>query len=189
MQTGAAFAAFALTVVVASNVAQAIVGRIGVRGTLTAGVAASALSVAFLTRLPVHGHYFWDLFPGFVLGGAGLGLAFVPITIAEPRRRRARRRRRCVGPHQHEPPDRRGDRTRRGERDRRELVVLVSPRASHAAVASAGAGLDHGLQTGLYALTGLLIAGVLVAASLVRPAPAAERAAEVEDLVVLQDAA
>ena len=40
------------------------------------------MSVAWLTRLPVNGHYFWDLFPAFVLGGAGMGLSFVPVTIA-----------------------------------------------------------------------------------------------------------
>ena len=28
------------------------------------------------------GSYFWDLFPAFVLGGAGMGLSFVPVTIA-----------------------------------------------------------------------------------------------------------
>ena len=44
------------------NVAQWVVGRFGVRATLTAGLLASALSVAWLTRLPVHGSYFWDLF-------------------------------------------------------------------------------------------------------------------------------
>src|ERR671937_1495092 len=82
VQSGVAFVVFALTVVVASNVAQAVVGRLGVRPTLTAGLLASAASVAWLTRLPVDGHYFWDLFPAFVLGGAGMGLSFVPVTIA-----------------------------------------------------------------------------------------------------------
>src|SRR5439155_16108817 len=71
MQSGAAFAAFAVTVVVASNIAQVVVGRFGVKPTLTAGLLASTASVAALTRLPVDGHYFWDLFPWFVLGGAG----------------------------------------------------------------------------------------------------------------------
>src|SRR4029079_15554743 len=90
VQTGVAFTGFALTVVVISNVAQVVVGRIGVRPALTAGLLASAASVAYLTRLPVDGHYFWDLFPAFVLGGAGLGLAFVPVTIASlPRVERA----------------------------------------------------------------------------------------------------
>src|SRR5213079_2407525 len=82
MQSGVAFVAFAGTVVVTSNIAQVVVGRIGVRPTLTAGLLASAVSVAWLTRLPVDGHYFWDLFPAFVLGGAGMGLSFVPVTIA-----------------------------------------------------------------------------------------------------------
>src|SRR5437870_10755211 len=82
VMSGAAFAGFALAVVVASNVAQVIVGRLGVRPTLTAGLLLSAVSVALLTRLPVDGHYFWDLFPAFVLGGIGMGLSFVPVTIA-----------------------------------------------------------------------------------------------------------
>src|SRR5438094_3492861 len=81
VQTGVAFVAFALTVVVTSNVAQVVVGRAGIRATLTAGLVMAAVSVALLTRLPVDGHYFWDIFPAFVLGGAGMGFSFVPITI------------------------------------------------------------------------------------------------------------
>src|SRR5438270_279483 len=75
VQSGAAFVAFAGTVVVISNVAQLVVGRIGVRPTLAAGMGLSALSVGLLTGLPVHGHYFSDLFPASVLGGAGTGLS------------------------------------------------------------------------------------------------------------------
>src|ERR671939_332332 len=82
VESGLAFSGFALTVVVVSNVAQWVTGRLGVRPTLTTGLLVSALSVGLLTRLPVHGSYFWDLFPAFVLGGAGMGLSFVPITIA-----------------------------------------------------------------------------------------------------------
>src|SRR5262249_41982438 len=82
VQSGVAFLAFALTVVVVSNVAQVVVGRIGVRPTLVAGLLVSAASVAWLTQLPVDGHYFWDMFPAFVRGGAGRGLSFVPVTTA-----------------------------------------------------------------------------------------------------------
>jgi EmrB/QacA subfamily drug resistance transporter len=81
-KAGAAFTGFAVTVVITSNIAQAVVGRFGVRATLTLGLVLSAASVALLTRLPADGQYFWDLFPGFVLGGAGMGLSFVPVTIA-----------------------------------------------------------------------------------------------------------
>ena len=73
----------------------------------------------------------------------------------------------------------------RSSRARRPRTSTRTTRRSR----PAGAGLDHGLQTGLYALTGLLIVGVLIAAALVRPAPAAAPAADVEDLVVLEDAA
>src|SRR4029077_3711314 len=66
---------------VVSNLAQLIVGRFGVRATLTAGFLISALSLALVARLPVGAHYFWDLFPAFVLGGAGMALSFVPVTI------------------------------------------------------------------------------------------------------------
>jgi sugar phosphate permease len=32
-------------------------------------------------QLPVHGHYFTDLFPGFIISGLGLALAFVSMSI------------------------------------------------------------------------------------------------------------
>jgi EmrB/QacA subfamily drug resistance transporter len=82
VQSGVAFVAFALSVVVMSNVAQVLVGRIGIRATLMAGLTLATISVALLTRVPVDGHYFSDLFVPFVLGGSGLGLSFVPVTIA-----------------------------------------------------------------------------------------------------------
>jgi fucose permease len=82
VQSGVAFVAFALSVVVTSNLAQAVVGRVGVRTTLMTGLTLATISLALLTRVPVDGNYFADLFPAFVLGGAGLGFSFVPVTIA-----------------------------------------------------------------------------------------------------------
>jgi len=82
VQSGVAFVAFALSVVVASNLAQVVVGRVGVRTTLMTGLTLATISLALLTQVPVDGHYFTDLFPAFVLGGAGLGFSFVPVTIA-----------------------------------------------------------------------------------------------------------
>jgi hypothetical protein len=41
----------------------------------------SCLSAAQLSRVPLEGHFFWDLFPAFLLGGAGLGVSFVSATI------------------------------------------------------------------------------------------------------------
>jgi len=44
--------------------------------------------------------------------------------------------------------------------------------AHSALTASSSVALDHGFQTGLYVLTGLLVIGALIAAGLVKSAPA-----------------
>ena len=82
VQTGVAFAAITLTIVVMSNVAQVLVTRLGVRPVLTGGLIVSAASLALLTRLPADGSYFRDVFPALIVGGIGLAGSFVPVTIA-----------------------------------------------------------------------------------------------------------
>ena len=49
VQSGVAFVAFALSVVVTSNLAQAVVGRVGVRTTLMTGLTLATISLALLT--------------------------------------------------------------------------------------------------------------------------------------------
>jgi len=168
VESGVAFLAFALTVVLVSNIAQLIVGRFGVRPTLTAGLLISAASVAWLTRLPVDGHYFWDIFPGFVLGGAGMGLSFVPVTIAS-----------LTGVERSDAGVASGlvntSRQVGGALGIAAVSAIAATSTSsyvstHGLAATNGAALDHGFQTGLYVLTGLLVAGALLAATLIRPA-------------------
>ena len=161
VQSGVAFTGFALTVVVVSNLAQVVVGRAGVRATLTAGLVASAVSVALLTRLPVHGHYFWDLFPAFVLGGAGMGLSFVPVTIAS-----------LTGIDRADAGVASGlvntSRQIGGAIGIAGATAIASASTAHYTGAAAGsvAALDHGYQTALYALTGLLLVGAALVATL-----------------------
>jgi EmrB/QacA subfamily drug resistance transporter len=81
-RSGLAFATIAATVAVTSNLAQGVVGRLGPRRVLAAGLAAAAASQALLTRLPAHGGYVADLLPSFLLIGVGLGVGFVAVTIA-----------------------------------------------------------------------------------------------------------
>jgi EmrB/QacA subfamily drug resistance transporter len=189
VMSGAAFAGFALSVVVLSNVAQVIVGRFGVRPTLTAGLLLSAISVAWLTQLPVDGHYFWDLFPAFVLGGAGMGLSFVPVTIAS-----------LTGVERSDAGVASGlINTSRQIGGAIGIAALSAVAASstsnyvhaHSVAATSGVALDHGFQTALYALTGLLLIGALIAVTFVRSAPAPRtQAVPVEgDLVALDEAA
>jgi EmrB/QacA subfamily drug resistance transporter len=168
VQSGVAFVGFAGAVVIVSNIAQLIVGRVGVRATLTAGLLVSALSVAWLTRLPVEGHYFWDLFPAFVLGGAGMGLSFVPVTIAS-----------LAGVERADAGIASGlvntSRQIGGAVGIAATSAIAATSTGHfkgAAVTSAAA-LDHGFQMGLYTLVGLLVVGAVVAITLVRPRPPA----------------
>jgi EmrB/QacA subfamily drug resistance transporter len=169
IRTGAAFVAFAGTVVLASNIAQAVVGRAGVRLTLISGLALTAVSVALLTPLPLDGHYLPDLFPAFVLGGAGMGFSFVPITIAS-----------LAGVERTDAGVASGLVNTSRQIGGAIGLALVSTIAAsstsafahaHALSATGGAALDHGYQTGLYLLLGLALAAIVIAAILVRPTP------------------
>jgi len=81
LKTGVAYIALTLTIITFSTVAQGLVTRLGVRRVLPVGMAIAAGTLVLFAQLPVHGHYFWDLFPAFVVGGIGLALAFVPMQI------------------------------------------------------------------------------------------------------------
>jgi EmrB/QacA subfamily drug resistance transporter len=189
VMSGAAFAGFALSVVVLSNVAQVIVGRFGVRPTLTAGLLLSAISVAWLTQLPVDGHYFWNLFPAFVLGGAGMGLSFVPVTIAS-----------LTGVERSDAGVASGlINTSRQIGGAIGIAAVSAVAASstsnyvhaHSVAATSGVALDHGFQTALYALTGLLLIGALIAVTFVRSAagPSTQAVPVDGELVAFEEAA
>ncbi len=55
--------------------------RVGVRPIMPLGLALSAVALVLFARLPVHGHYFTDLLPAFLISGLGLALAFIPLSI------------------------------------------------------------------------------------------------------------
>ena len=82
LETGVGYLAVALTAVVASGVAQALVTKIGVKPVLAAGMALLAAGLVFFTQISVDGSYVADLLPGFLLIGVGLGFSFVPVSIA-----------------------------------------------------------------------------------------------------------
>ena len=81
IKTGVAYIGLTVTIVAFSAVAQALVTRVGVRRILPAGLALSTVALVLFARLPVHGNYFSDLFPAFIISGLGLALAFVPMSI------------------------------------------------------------------------------------------------------------
>ena len=81
IQTGVAYIALTLAIITVSAVAQALVTRVGIRPILPVGLLMSAAALVLYAQLPVDGHYFWDLFPAFLLSGIGLALTFVPLVI------------------------------------------------------------------------------------------------------------
>jgi EmrB/QacA subfamily drug resistance transporter len=167
VQAGVAFAPFALSAAVAANLAQFVVGRVGVRPTLTTGLLACAVSVTLLSRLPVEGRYFRDLFPALLLGGVGVGLSFVSATIASLS---------GVGPSEAGIASGLVNTSRQiGGAIGLATISAVAAAStsayadSHPSIAaSSAAALDHGFQSGFYVLIGLLLVGVLIGATLVR---------------------
>jgi EmrB/QacA subfamily drug resistance transporter len=184
VQTGVAFVAFALSVVVASNLAQAVVERIGIRATLMIGLALATVSLGLLTQVPVDGHYFWDLFPAFVLGGTGLGFSFVPVTIAS-----------LAGVERADAGVASGlvntSRQIGGAIGLAAISTVAATAAStyaqaHGVSPASAAATVSGFQTSFVVLGGLLVAAFVVASVFLRPAR--ERVEEIE-AVELQEAA
>jgi EmrB/QacA subfamily drug resistance transporter len=180
MQAGGAFVAFALAVVVASNIAQFVVGRAGIRATLTTGLLLSSASLAWLTQLPVDGHYLSDMFPAFVLGGFGLGLSFVPITIAA-----------LSGVERSDAGVASGlvntGRQIGGALGLATIASIATTAAngyatSHGVALTNGEALVHGYRIALVVQFAVLLIAAGISAAFVRPQPRAERVAELEPM-------
>jgi EmrB/QacA subfamily drug resistance transporter len=83
LRTGVAYVASTLTIIAFSGIGQALVTRFGVKPILTIGLVLTAVAIGgFYPRLPVDGSYVGNLLVPFIIGGIGLGLTFVPMSIA-----------------------------------------------------------------------------------------------------------
>jgi EmrB/QacA subfamily drug resistance transporter len=81
IKTGVAYIALTLSTIAFAAVAQGLTTKLGVRRVLPVGLALATVALVLFAQLPVHGHYFSNLFPGFIISGLGLALAFVPMAI------------------------------------------------------------------------------------------------------------
>jgi EmrB/QacA subfamily drug resistance transporter len=164
IRTGVGFATMAFTIIVVSNVAQRLVTRIGARPVLTAGLALDAVSLALFTQLPVNGHYFWNLFPGMLIGGIGLGLSFVPMTIAG-----------LTGVSRADAGVASGlintSRQVGGAVGLAAVSTIVSSYAATGSPAAVSDGLTQGFQAGFLALAGVALAGAAIAGLMLAPRP------------------
>jgi EmrB/QacA subfamily drug resistance transporter len=179
IETGVGFVAVTFTIIVFSNVAQTLVTRVGVRAVLTTGLVLDAVALGLFTELPVHGHYFWNLFPAFLVSGVGLALSFVPVTIAG-----------LAGVQRADAGIASGlINTSRQVGGAVGLAAVTTIAASYAAtgsgatglarVAAIDGGLTDGFRVAFAVLTGAAIAGALISAVMLRPRP---EGAEVEPL-------
>jgi EmrB/QacA subfamily drug resistance transporter len=81
IETGVAWLAMSLTALASSIAASVIVTRTGPRIPLVTGLLTGAAGLALLTQVSAGGSYVGDLLPGLLVMGAGLGMAFVSMSI------------------------------------------------------------------------------------------------------------
>jgi len=82
LQAGLAYLPLAVSIVVAAGVASQLVTRLGARPVLVGGLVLVAAGLIWFSQVSVGGSYVADVLGPSLLAGWGLGLAFVPVTIA-----------------------------------------------------------------------------------------------------------
>jgi EmrB/QacA subfamily drug resistance transporter len=83
IQTGIAYLPLAVGIILTAGAASALVTRLGFKMPLIAGMLCIAGGLFWFSLLPTHGaHFYSDILGPSLLAAVGLGLAFVPVTIA-----------------------------------------------------------------------------------------------------------
>jgi EmrB/QacA subfamily drug resistance transporter len=175
IKTGVAYLTLTLAIIAFAGVAQALVNRIGLRPVIVAGLTMAAGSLILLARLPVHGHYFADLFPAFLLGGIGLAFSFVPVSIAGLTG--VRESDAGIASGLINTSQQIGGAIGLAAAATIAATVTNSFVKTHAVAATSGAALDHGFQVAFYVLAGIAALGGVIAAAVIESKPPA---AEVE---------
>jgi EmrB/QacA subfamily drug resistance transporter len=81
VQAGLAFLPLTAGIILFSFVAQQLIARVGVRAVALTGMGTAAVGLLLLARIPVDGSYAADVLPGLLVMSAGLGMTFVPLTL------------------------------------------------------------------------------------------------------------
>ena len=82
LKTGLSYLPLALVIIVSAGTASVLVTRLGFKPVLVAGLVLITIGLLWFTQLPVDGVYLSDIIAPMVVAAAGLGFAFVPVTIA-----------------------------------------------------------------------------------------------------------
>jgi EmrB/QacA subfamily drug resistance transporter len=84
VQTGAAFLPMTILIILIAPIAGRASDRIGSRGLLTVGMLLVAGQLLYFSRLGVDSS-FWNLLPGFLVGGVGMAMTMTPSAAAATR--------------------------------------------------------------------------------------------------------
>jgi EmrB/QacA subfamily drug resistance transporter len=82
LKTGLTFLFTAGTVIPVAALSQALTTKLGPRPVMTAGLALITGGMFWYAQIPVHGNFWSDLLPGYLLVGVGMAFAFIPMSIA-----------------------------------------------------------------------------------------------------------
>jgi hypothetical protein len=82
IRAGLAYLPITAGIVVVAGVGTVLIGRLGAKWLLAAGMLCIAGGILLLTRTPVHGSFATDLLPAFLLVSLGAGLAWPAVTNA-----------------------------------------------------------------------------------------------------------
>ena len=181
LKTGVAYIALTVTTIALSAVAQGLVTKFGVRSVLPVGLALSTVALVLFAQLPVHGHYFRDLFPGFIISGLGLAFVFIPMSIGA-----------LTGVRPADAGIASGlintSQQIGGAIGVAAATTIATTFTNHYVHSHAGTtafsapALTHGFQIAFYALAATAAVGAVIAALLIEPQPAeAEREPEADE--------
>jgi EmrB/QacA subfamily drug resistance transporter len=81
VQAGLGFLPLTAGIIIASGIAQQVIGRVGVLPVVLSGMTLAAAGLVLLSRVSADGSYASDVLPGLVVMAFGLGLTFVPLTL------------------------------------------------------------------------------------------------------------
>lgn len=82
VKTGLANLPFTLTIMLVASQLSSRISRINAKIPLVVGPLLAAAGLLYFTRMPIHAHYWTDIFPGIVVMAAGMASVFVTATIA-----------------------------------------------------------------------------------------------------------
>ena len=82
IHAGLSYLPLAVSIILSAGVASQLVTKVGFKPILAIGMALIAGGLAWFSQISVHGSFLGDILGPSLLAAVGLGLAFVPLTIA-----------------------------------------------------------------------------------------------------------